>query len=162
MIEKLKIKGNLNREKVLEYLVKNRYDLKYFKVQNCKEYSGGIELTDKKNRRIIIYYDEIAKSVKVLYKDLVKTDKLLKKEISDILWDYYSILAEQNKQVARFKRENGTIQFYLYDIKNTKNKTHISKKFSEVSQMYDIYYYLSNEIIRIKKEKVKNFNKVAN
>lgn len=98
----------------------------------------------------------------MLYKDLVKTDKLLKKEISDILWDYYSILAEQNKQVARFKRENGTIQFYLYDIENTKNKTHISKKFSEVSQMYDIYYYLSNEIIRIKKEKVKNFNKVAN
>ena len=47
-------------------------------------------------------------------------------------------------------------------IKNTKNKTHISKKFSEVSQMYDIYYYLSNEIIRIKKEKVKNFNKVTN
>ena len=42
MIEKLKIKGNPNREKVLEYLVKNRYDLKYFKVQNCKEYSGGI------------------------------------------------------------------------------------------------------------------------
>ena len=33
MIENLKIKGNLSREKVLEYLVKNRYDLKYFKVQ---------------------------------------------------------------------------------------------------------------------------------
>ena len=81
MIENLKIKGNLSREKVLEYLVKNRYDLKYFKVQNCKEYSGGIELTDKKNRRIIIYYDEITKSVEVIYKDLVKTDKILKKEI---------------------------------------------------------------------------------
>jgi len=115
---------------VLEYSFKNKYDLKYFRVQNCKEYSGGIELIDKKNRRIIIYYDEIAKSVKVIYEDLVKTDKLLKKEISDILWDYYSILAEQNKQVARFKIENGTIQ-YLYDIENTKNKTHISKKIFE-------------------------------
>jgi len=153
MLEKFKIENNSSRDKVLEYLKKSKFRLKYFKVQDYLGYSGGIELLDKENRSIIIYYDESTEKVKVVYKDFEKSDIDLKTEISVILWDYYSCLVEETEQVARLKRNKGMIQFYRYDIKDPKHITHTSREFNEANQAYDIYYYLLRQIKRMKVEK---------
>lgn len=153
MLEKFEIKDNPDREKVIEYIRKSKFKLKYFEVKDYSKYPGGIQLVDSEKRSIIIYYDELFEKIRVVYKELKKVEDDVKFEISFHLWDKYSILAQDLKQAARLERKKGMIQYYRYDIENPKNKVHVSQIFHEASQVYDIYYYLERQIRRLEVEK---------
>lgn len=157
MLEEFEIKNNLSREKVIDYIRKSKFKLEYFIVKDYLEYPGGIELLNKDNRSIIIYYDTIFEEIKVIYKELKLYESDIYTQVKYTLWAEYSTLSEETHQVARIKRKNGMIQFYRYDVDNPKNITHTSKEFHEASQLYDIYYYLKRQIRRMEVEKEELF-----
>lgn len=160
MLEKYKIKGNTNRKKVLDHMRLSKYDLSKFKIEEFKDYPGGMALVDNKKRKIVFYYDYLLKKMMVIYEKLHLKEEDVKKFISDYLWNDYNIYAEENEQIARLKREDGAITFYRYIFVNP-NRTkmvHESRTFDETNEMYDIYYYLEKESKEMCKEAKNNIN----
>lgn len=147
MLDEFKIKGDTNRKKVLDRMRLSKYDLSKFKIEEFNDYPGGMALVDKNKRRIVFYYDYLFKKMMIVYEKLHLKEEDVKTFVSDYLWNDYSIHAEENEQVARFRRENGNITFYRYRFIN-ESKTevvHESRTFDETNELYDIYLYLEKE-----------------
>ena len=158
MLDEFKIKGDANRKKVLDRMRLSKYDLSKFKIEEFNDYPGGMALVDKKKRRIVFYYDYLFKKMMIVYEKLHLKEEDVKTFVSDYLWNDYSIHAEENEQVARFKRENGNITFYRYRFINEDRTeiVHESETFDETNELYDIYLYLEKESRQIYENTKKN------
>ncbi len=146
MLDEFIIKDDKNRKKVLDCMQHSKYNIEKFKIEEYNDYPGGMALIDKKNRKIIFYYDYLLKRMMIIYEKLHMIEKDVKDFISD-MWTDYSIHAEENNLVARFKRKDGNITFYRYKfVKEDKTEiVHESKTFDEENEKYDIYFYLERE-----------------
>lgn len=157
MLENLKIDGNNNRIKVLEYLEKRNMNLSKYKIEDFSDYPGGIQLIDEKNRKIVIYYDFLFGKINVVYRKYRKKEKDLKDNL-ERLWDDYSEHAAHIKETARFIRDvDGNVTYYRYRINENgeKERTHTSRMFNEQNELYDIYEYMNLEMENMFQQKLK-------
>lgn len=162
MLETLKIEGNKNREKVLEYLKKRKINLSKYKVKEFCEYPGGLQLIDEKNRKIVIYYDFLIGKINVVYRKYRKEEKNLIENLEN-LWYEYSEQASFIKETARFTRKkNGNITYYRYKINQDgeKERTHTSRTFNEKNELYDIFEYMEQEMENMFQQKLQMLIKI--
>lgn len=156
MIENFQKKDDKNRNKVIRYLKESKFDLEKYVIQELKDYPGGLELIDEKQRRIAIYNDYLLDRIQVIFVDLQTTHEELKSYVIRECWEIYLSEAERLNQIVKMEKiDNNKIQMLRAKV-DYKNKTaeliHKSQIYDDTNDLYDLCYYFETEIGNMQKQ----------
>lgn len=156
MIDDFAKKDDKNRKEVIQYLKQSNFDLDKFRIRELKEYPGGLELIDKKQRKIAIYNDYLLDRIQVIFVDLQTTHEELKSYIIGECWERYLIEAQRLNQIVRMQKiDKNKIQILRAEV-DYKNETaqlvHKSQIYDDSNDLYDLSYYFEQEIENMQKQ----------
>lgn len=150
---KEKIKNNEYRKEVVNYLLeKSKFSLGKFKIEEYPDYPGAIALTDKLNRKIIVYYDYLTMKIQVVYEGLfANEDEAFFNLFETIFPICYSEAKRLNQEVCKEVIDKKYITIYRKSIE-TKEIIKKSCTFDINNEFYDLYEYMLDEMSYLTKE----------
>lgn len=156
MIDDFEKKNDKNRKKVIQYLKRSNFDLNKFQIRELKEYPGGLELIDEKQRKIAIYNDYLLDRIQVVFVDLETTHEELKSYIAGECWERYLIEAQRLNQIVKMQKiDKNKVQILRakVDYENEKAQlVHKSQIYDDSNDLYDLSYYFEQEIENMQKQ----------
>lgn len=147
------MKNNSNREEMKEFLQISGFDLKNYVIKEVVDYPSGLELTDIKGRKIVIYNDYLEEKVRIIYPDIKKNDNGVYVMVRMFLvMEYNNRANELGKNIKMEMQKIGLreeLEYVKYIVKSQGQIISSSDVFQVEVDAYDICEYVHNEIKKL-------------